>query len=38
MNRLRSVLARSAYLVALATGMVGWVWVLLTGVGWALGV
>ena len=38
MKRVRSGFVRSAYLVALATSMVGWVWMLLVGAGWALGV
>ncbi|SDJ64915.1 hypothetical protein SAMN05444171_1121 [Bradyrhizobium lablabi] len=38
MSDLRPTLARSAYLVALAASMVGWVWMILAGVGWVLGV
>jgi hypothetical protein len=38
MNDFRQKLARSAYLVALAASMVGWVWVLYAGAEWILGV
>ena len=38
MRSLRENLARSLYLVALAAAMVGWIWVLLSGVGWVIGV
>ena len=38
MNDFRHKLARSAYLVALAASMAGWVWVLYEGVEWILGV
>jgi hypothetical protein len=38
MNGFPQMLARSAYLAALAVSMVGWVWVLYEGLGWALGV
>jgi hypothetical protein len=37
MSALRQKLARSVYLVAIATAMVGWVWMLLAGLGWVLG-
>ncbi len=38
MNGFRQKIARLAYLTALAASMVGWVWVLYEGIGWALGV
>ena len=38
MTDFRQKLARSAYLVALAASMAGWVWVLYEGVEWILGV
>jgi hypothetical protein len=34
----RESLVRSVYLVALAAAMVGWIWALLSWVGWAIGV
>jgi len=37
MNGLRQKLARSVYLAALAASMVGWLWVLFTGVEWVVG-
>ena len=37
MNDFRQKLARSAYLVAVATSMIGWVWVLYQSFEWALG-
>lgn len=38
MNNLRPMVARSLYLIALTASMVSWVWVLLAGLGWVLGV
>ena len=38
MNDLRPALAKSAYVAALAASMVGWVYMLLAGAGWVLGI
>jgi hypothetical protein len=37
MIALRQGLARSAYLVAIATAMAGWIWMLFAGIEWMLG-
>jgi hypothetical protein len=38
MSAWRQKLAHSVYLAAIATAMVGWIWALLEGLEWALGV